>query len=193
MNAAMSNEHASRTFAASCAVPEVVADDRPNELTVSFVPGDHGQDLLDRGHGKWVLGLCGSLLRTLERIGDDLPPEIPGRGPQLVHGDFGPQNILFDLEQEEVAAVLDWEFAHRGEVIEDVAWCEWIVRMHHGDRQADLVHLFDGFGRCPPWHLRHAQMLRRCEELLHFADRQGWTDAAEMWRARVTATEGWTE
>jgi hypothetical protein len=23
--------------------------------------------------------------------------------------------------------VLDWEWAHRGEPVEDLAWCEWIV------------------------------------------------------------------
>jgi aminoglycoside phosphotransferase (APT) family kinase protein len=27
--------------------------------------------------------------------------------------------------------VVDWEFAHLGDPVEDLAWCEWIVRMHH--------------------------------------------------------------
>jgi len=26
---------------------------------------------------------------------------------------------------------VDWEWAHAGNPIEDLAWCEWIVRMHH--------------------------------------------------------------
>jgi hypothetical protein len=174
-------------------VPDVVAHDRPGELALSFVAGHHGQDLLDQGYGPLVLGLCGSVLARLQRIDAVMPAEIPGRGPHLVHGDFGPQNILFDLDRQEVAAVLDWEFAHRGDVIEDLAWAEWIVRMHHPDRQGDLVHLFDGFGRCPTWEDRLEQMVSRCEDLVRFAHRQGWSEAAQMWRDRAAVTQRWRE
>src|SRR5450755_3748290 len=38
----------------------------------------------------------------------------------------------------EITAVLDWEWAHAGEPVEDLAWCEWIVRMHD-PRQAGLL------------------------------------------------------
>jgi aminoglycoside phosphotransferase (APT) family kinase protein len=45
------------------------------------------------------------------------------RGPirvSLVHGDAGPGNFLF--ADEAVAAVLDWELAHLGDPMEDLAW-----------------------------------------------------------------------
>ena len=43
-------------------------------------------------------------------------------GPRaLVHGDFSLSNVLID-EHEEVAGILDWEFAHSGNPLADVGW-----------------------------------------------------------------------
>jgi aminoglycoside phosphotransferase (APT) family kinase protein len=50
----------------------------------------------------------------------------------LCHGDAGPGNFLF--ESERVTALLDWEFAHLGDPLDDVAWVT--VR----------AHLIGGFG-----------------------------------------------
>jgi aminoglycoside phosphotransferase (APT) family kinase protein len=46
-------------------------------------------------------------------------PEPPGR-PALVHGDAGPGNFLFDKGR--LTALLDWELAHLGDPMEDLAW-----------------------------------------------------------------------
>ena len=54
-------------------------------------------------------------LRWLRR---NLPRD--GRAPSLVHGDAGPGNFLFEGEQ--VTALLDWELAHIGDPMEDLAW-----------------------------------------------------------------------
>ena len=48
-----------------------------------------------------------------------------GRAPTagatvLVHGDFKPGNTL--LRGDEVAVMLDWEFAHLGDPLEDLGW-----------------------------------------------------------------------
>lgn len=40
-------------------------------------------------------------------------------GPHLVHGDFNPSNLLV-AEDGEIAAILDWEFAHSGQVWSDI-------------------------------------------------------------------------
>lgn len=40
--------------------------------------------------------------------------------PCLIHGDFKANNILWS--QEETAVVLDWELAHLGDPLEDLAW-----------------------------------------------------------------------
>ncbi len=39
---------------------------------------------------------------------------------QLVHGDFRNGNLL--VSEQGLAAVLDWEIAHRGDPMEDLAW-----------------------------------------------------------------------
>jgi aminoglycoside phosphotransferase (APT) family kinase protein len=46
-------------------------------------------------------------------------PDPPGR-PVLVHGDAGPGNFLFD--EGHLTALLDWELAHPGDPMEDLAW-----------------------------------------------------------------------
>jgi aminoglycoside phosphotransferase (APT) family kinase protein len=38
----------------------------------------------------------------------------------LCHGDAGPGNFLFDADR--VTALLDWEFAHLGDPLDDLAW-----------------------------------------------------------------------
>lgn len=40
--------------------------------------------------------------------------------PVLVHGDFRVGNLLVNAQG--LAAVIDWEFAHRGHALEDLAW-----------------------------------------------------------------------
>ena len=45
----------------------------------------------------------------------------------LCHGDVGPGNFLFS--GGEVTAVLDWEFAHVGDPMDDIAWLT--IRGHH--------------------------------------------------------------
>ncbi len=47
-------------------------------------------------------------------------PDTPGK-LALVHGDFRSGNFLFDT-QGDIHAVLDWEMAHIGDPLEDLAW-----------------------------------------------------------------------
>jgi aminoglycoside phosphotransferase (APT) family kinase protein len=47
-----------------------------------------------------------------------LPPECPRL--TIVHGDFRPANML--VEGGQVVALLDWEFAHIGDPVEDLGW-----------------------------------------------------------------------
>jgi aminoglycoside phosphotransferase (APT) family kinase protein len=45
---------------------------------------------------------------------------VPDGPPVLVHGDAGPGNFLF--EDDSLTALIDWEFAHLGDPMEDLAW-----------------------------------------------------------------------
>ncbi|HEU4324437.1 MAG TPA: phosphotransferase family protein [Roseiflexaceae bacterium] len=53
-------------------------------------------------------------MRWLERNAPDCP------APTLVHGDFRVGNLI--VGPEGLRAVIDWEFAHIGDPVEDVAW-----------------------------------------------------------------------
>jgi aminoglycoside phosphotransferase (APT) family kinase protein len=62
------------------------------------------------------------------------PP--PAERIVLCHGDVGPGNFLHDGER--VTALLDWEFAHLGDPLDDLAWLAF--RGHHlNDDVGDLA------------------------------------------------------
>jgi aminoglycoside phosphotransferase (APT) family kinase protein len=113
----------------------------------------------------------------------------------VTHGDFGPNNLLLDPATHEITGILDWEWGHPGSTaLDDLAWCEWIVRMHHPGSVGALGELFAGYGSRPPWPDRRAAMLARCAELLALRRSMGPDDPGEARWLRFTAlTEGWAE
>ncbi len=77
----------------------------------------------------------------------DNPPEPAALG--LVHGDFRLGNLMVD--QEGLAAVLDWELAHIGDPREDLAWiCINSWRFGRSDRRVG------GFGDLPDFLAAYA-------------------------------------
>lgn len=164
-------------------------------LSLGFVAGVNGQEMLDSGHAAAALEACGTLLRRIQGIGVEVLPGEPEAGKVLVHGDYGPNNVLIDPATFQVTAVLDWEFAHLGNAIEDIAWCEWIVRMHHPEHRRSLGHFFDAYAAdVPPWPARQAAMVARCEEQQRFCHRWEPDGAGEkQWEERAAVTAGWSE
>jgi hypothetical protein len=141
-----------------------------------------------------VLRACGTMLGRIHRIdAGEIAAALPGpagAGHVLVHGDYGPNNVLLDPARAEITAVLDWEWAHAGDPAEDLAWCEWIVRMHHPRRVSLLGEFFGAYdGQIPPWPARQAIMADRCRSLLGFCRRQdpGGSGAAQ-WAHRLAVT-----
>jgi aminoglycoside phosphotransferase (APT) family kinase protein len=112
----------------------------------------------------------------------------------LVHGDFGPNNVLLDPQAAAVTAVLDWEWAHCGDPVEDLAWCEWIIRMHHPAETAALGELWAGYGWAPAWAQRQQAMSAQCRALAQFCERwePGGSGVAQ-WHRRLAITRSWTE
>ncbi|BCJ46138.1 hypothetical protein GCM10010168_50870 [Actinoplanes ianthinogenes] len=168
-----------RMAAAGVPVPALVAAP-PGELWTRLVPGAHGQDLIDAGHAAAVLSSCGRTLAHIRAVAGG------------VHGDYGPNNMLFDPVTFATTAVLDWEWAHDGDPIEDLAWCEWIVRMHHPDAAGELDALFAGYGRRPAWAARHAAMLAKCHSMLALARASGpESPNVHRWQQRIELTASW--
>lgn len=148
-------------------VPPVI-DRGDTTLRLGFMLGVPGQELIDDGLAWQVLCACGQMLRRIHAI-DPAEMHVLGRHDDsavLVHGDYGPQNALLDAAAREVIAVVDWEWVHAGDPVEDVAWCEWIVRMHHREHVAALNSFFDAYGRRPAWPARQQARMSSRDRVL---------------------------
>jgi aminoglycoside phosphotransferase (APT) family kinase protein len=60
--------------------------------------------------------------------------------PVLVHGDAGPGNFLFD--DSGITAIIDWELAHAGDPVEDLAW---VTLRSALDQVPGVDELLDGY------------------------------------------------
>lgn len=171
-------------------VPPLIATGE-GEVSLGFVAGRPGQELLEE-QPEPVLAAVGRLAARLAAVdltrltGLDAAPEAR----VLVHGDFGPQNLLLDEITAEPTALLDWELAHLGDPGEDVAWAEWIVRTHHPHLVPELPALFSGYGAELPWPVRRELMLDKCRWALGFVRRWPGAETAgvELWQQRLAAT-----
>jgi Phosphotransferase enzyme family len=173
-------------------VPLILASDEQNPLLIMVeAAGLHGQDLVDAGRAPELLGLLGVFLHELQQLSPATVPELAGTGGVIAHGDFGPQNVLVDGHR--ITAVVDWEFAHLGQPVEDLAWAEWIVRMHHPSALDALAALHRGAQLSPNWSARHDAMLARCRQLIVFCEQNQEPAGVQLWRERLRATEEWVE
>jgi tRNA A-37 threonylcarbamoyl transferase component Bud32 len=176
-------------------VPRLITEPS-GPLRMEHVGGVHGQELVAAGHGAAVLRSCGRMLRQIQSIDVAVVfPEMPHvRGSVVVHGDYGPNNMLFDPTTFAVTAVLDWEWGHVGDPVEDPAWCEWIIRMHHPESVGALDELFAGYGDRPSWAQRRAASSAKCRSMLAM-DRVGGASApgAQRWQRNLDIMESWIE
>jgi aminoglycoside phosphotransferase len=162
-------------------------------VILTEVIGRHSQELMDEGRGSSVLRLVGYQLARLQVLDPSRVPGLEGEGDVIVHGDFGPQNILCDFDLEQVSGVLDWELAHIGSPIEDLAWAEWIVRMHHPEAVDDLPDLFMSAGLSFSWSDRQAAMVRQCCSYIDYCGASEMKTAAVQWERWLYKTEQWRE
>ncbi len=162
------------------------------QVRMELMPGVPGQDLIDAGLAPQVMRACGRMLRRLQAT-PPTPVVGPGTGV-LVHADFGPNNVLLDSAASAVTAIVDWEWVHSGDPVEDLAWAEWIVRMHHPAEVDAVGELLAGYGSRPPWAARHQAMLAKCQWHLanHERDEPAGV-AAEKWRDFIAKTSSWAE
>ncbi len=105
-----------RFLAGRLAVPAVLAAE-DSQLWLGFVAGVPGQEALERDPAAVLIeiGRTARVLHSIDPSGLTLPGES---GAVLVHGDFGPQNMIF-VRTGTVAPVVDWELAQLGEPVSD--------------------------------------------------------------------------
>lgn len=107
--------------------PEVLGFDDAGHEVLRFVPGDNdfGAGHLGEARLQAVGELLGRLRAALRSFAD---PQArtwrpPAGGPELAHGDVSPWNLVFS--GDEVAGLLDWDFAGPNAPAYDVAYAAW--------------------------------------------------------------------
>jgi hypothetical protein len=184
-------ELALRSLAGLLPVATVV-ESRPGSLVVDKIAGRHGQDLIAAGDADAVMLALGAILREVQAIAPAFYDEFDGSGV-LVHGDFGPQNALFAMRNDAVVLLADWEWSTVGSPVTDLAWAEFIVRMHHPEHVGSLQALFDGYGERPPWAARRAAMTERATAHTEWVRLWKGGDVTSEWDYRLRAIEQWRE
>jgi len=151
-------------------VPTLLEQKNTGEILTKKIYGLHGLDLLEEGKSSQVLIALGNLLKLIQKFpAHKLHGLIPGTGDVLVHGDYGPQNLLLHPNTFEPVAIVDWEWAHLGESVEDVASVEWMLRMFHTKEVTYLPLFYEAYGDIPAWEDRHNAMMMICQRQLEFA------------------------
>jgi hypothetical protein len=169
-----------------------IVDSGPGVLVLARVPGRHGQERIDNGEADAVMFGLGRLLREVQAVSPRFFGESHGAGV-LVHQDFGPNNVLFAEHDDSIALLADWEWSTVGRPITDLAWAEFIVRMHHPEHRDCLHALFDGYAERPAWDERQAAMAHRATALATWVRSHRGADAASTWDARSRCIERWRE
>lgn len=176
-------------------VPRVIATGA-GQLQTKLIRGMHGQDLIEAGLAGPVLAACGRMLRQIH----ELPVPAPlssGRtqpGAVLVHGDYGPNNVLLDSRALAVIAVVDWEWAHAGDPVDDLAWCEFIIRLHHPSEVGAVDGFYDAYGSRPAWADLLRSIVTRWQQMLELC-RQWQPDGigVKQWTERLAMVRTWTQ
>ena len=149
-------------------------------------------------HARAMLARCAPLLApgdaaVLEATIGALPAQFAGRAGVFAHGDFCPVNAL--LAGDEVAALLDFEFARLADALFDAAWWGWVVRYHHPARwlvawPALLAAASIAPDSANPARMRSLQLLR-CLEMLDAHAHGRAAGQPGMWAERLHTTVGW--
>lgn len=58
-------------------------------------------------------------------------PPPPAEKIAIIHGDYRSGNFLYDAATGDIRAILDWEMAHLGDPLEDLAWALDPLWAHH--------------------------------------------------------------
>lgn len=154
------------------AAPRVVSVDEETEV-LTYLPGDSGGDAWAKVIDERGLVAMARLLRSYhDAIAGWRPAEAPvwfdgsagsgSPGELVLHGDFGPWNLVWDGLRP--TGILDWEHARVGRAREDVAYAlQWVAPfcddataaewMHHPtppDRRRRIALFADAYGLPSP-------------------------------------------
>ena len=79
-------------------------------------------------------------IASMDRLIDELPSRVPPDDGQvsLIHGDYRLDNLIFDAQEPQIVAVIDWELSTLGHAMADLAYFCMGLRMHPSEHIAGL-------------------------------------------------------
>ncbi len=91
---------------------------------LSAPPGSYVERQLRRWQRQWELTRPRTReLPGLDRVSAWLHAQVPAETETVIaHGDYKIDNVMFDLKEPRVVAILDWELATLGDPLSDVGW-----------------------------------------------------------------------
>lgn len=147
-------------------IARITTGSRPGNLNLKYIDGITGDMAVEAGIVTTLLKEMGRFLRKLHNIPIEVVADIlPGEGPVIVHGDFAHYNCILNNEGTELLAILDWEAAHLGNPVTDIAWCEWQFRNRFPRYEWAINSLFEGYGEIPSWELRQGALQNHLKQL----------------------------
>ena len=133
---------------------------------MSYIDGMSAVEAVEAGRASALLRALGQFLFLLHTVDPRrVAGVLRGEGEVIVHGDYGPHNVLLDRESDSLVGVLDWESAFMGSRVLDLAWCEWQFRNRFPAHVYAIAALFDGYGETPAPSLRESALMARLEQL----------------------------
>ena len=173
----------------------LVTADAASWLVMDEIHGTPGNDWLDTpARSRTLARSMGAIWRRLQVVDPRAirlqSSTATSASPGFVHGDFAPINVLVD-DRGEVVGLLDFEHAHEGDPLEDIAWWGWVVRHHHPAAWEDAWPTFcsaagvDATAHAPT--LR-SLMLGRLRER---AEAASTSQDRERWHARLDEAATW--
>jgi aminoglycoside phosphotransferase len=145
-------------------VPRVLPGTRADSLRLGYVAGLSATAAIEAGHGSRVLRAMGEAIRAVQLVNPSRFGAARETGV-VIHGDFAPYNVIVSEDGTEVRAIVDWEAAHVGDPLVDLAWCEWQCQRVFPRHGYALPQLFAGFGRLPSRGALEAALATRMSEL----------------------------
>lgn len=171
-------------------VPPLIDNENEAEILMEKISGTCVENIIDINNSQEIFQTIGQTLKKIHEFpAIKMKDSIPGNGLSLIHGDFSILNLFLDQSSKPEITILDWEWAHLGEPVEDLAWMEWSIRMNYGKFIKELPFFFEAYGEIPDWQYRKEAMTAQCFRNLEFARMVGERKLIQQWQMRTQITK----
>lgn len=178
-----------QTLKGKLPLPKLLDHKVDGEILIQKPSGEAASEIINENNSAVILAEIGSLLYEVQKISvQDLHGFLKGNGGILVHGDFSLETIRMNPLTYKPLEIMNWEWAHLGETVEDAAWLEWHIRMQMGKFIQGIPTFYEAYGSTPPWSLRKDAMIEKCLRQLEYSRMVGQRKSIQRWQNLLQIT-----